>query len=127
MKNRRGSVLLLTVLIGGLMLALGVFLAKIVYNNYATAGFLADREQAYWLARGGLAAARVALVHDPSWYTDLPHYPEDDPDWLKRTSRGATALLGEGNYKLVRVIGSGRYFAVGLKGKAVVILEGAIR
>jgi len=119
--------LVLATVLAGLWLSLGVFLVKIVYNGHVTAALLVEREKAFWLAKGGLVWARYQLAHQPNWYTDLPHWPEGEREWLIVFSKGAVGELGEGSYKVVREMGKPRYYAVGLKGKAIVILEGAIK
>lgn len=88
MKNRRGSALLLAMVMSAIMLTLAVFLLKMVYNGYATVSYLVMREKSFWLAEAGLAAGKVKMVHDPGWYTDIPHYPEDDVRWVKQEAVG---------------------------------------
>jgi hypothetical protein len=106
---RRGAALILATVLAGLLLALGVFLGKMVYNGQAATALLVDREKAYWLAKGGLTWARVQFAHDPGWYGEQEE------------------ALGEGKYKVIREPGKPNYFSAGYKGKAVYILEGAIK
>lgn len=123
MKNRRGSALLLAMVMSAIMLTLAVFLLKMVYNGYATVSYLVMREKSFWLAEAGLAAGKVKMVHDPGWYTDIPHYPEDDVRWVKQEAVGLRESLGEGGYKLVREKDRGRVYAVGKRGRATVVLR----
>ncbi len=123
MKNRRGSALLLAVVMSAVMLTLAVFLLKMVYNGHATASYLVGREKAFWLAEAGLAAGKTRLAHNPGWYTDLSHYPEDDPRWVKEAAVGYCESLGEGSYKLVREKDQDRIYAVGRRGRAAVVLK----
>ena len=106
-----------------IILVLGVILTKIVYNTYASAHALVEREQAFWLAEAGLEKGKVELKHNPAWYTDLPHYPEDDVSWLKAGAVGQKERLGEGWFKVVREKDKDRFYSVGIKGKAVVVLK----
>ena len=106
---RRGAALVLATVMAGLLLALGVMLVKMVYNGQVTVALLADREKAYWLAKGGLTWARTRLTHDPGWFG---------------AEEGA---LGEGRYRVTRESGMPAYYSTGYQGKAVYTLEGAIK
>ncbi|MFA5113159.1 MAG: hypothetical protein WC529_02550 [Candidatus Margulisiibacteriota bacterium] len=106
---KRGAALIIATVLAGLLLALGVMLVKMVYNEQVTAVLLIDREKAYWLAKGGLTWARGQLTRNPGWYG---------------TEERA---LGEGRYKVVREMGKPGLQAIGYKGKAVYVLEGAIK
>lgn len=117
----------MVVVISAVLMVLAVFLVKIVYNGYATAGMLVKREQAYWLAVAGLETGKVRLARDPGWYTDLPHYPDDDDRWLKEEAVGETQNLGGGRFKVVRERDKKSIYAVGTKEKAVVILRGTTK
>jgi hypothetical protein len=123
MKNRRGSALLLAMVMSAIMLTLAVFLLKMVYNGYVTASYLVMKEKSFWLAEAGLVAGKVKLVHNPGWYTDLPHYPEDDARWVKQEAVGFWESFGEGSYKLVREKDQDRIYAVGRRGRATVVLR----
>ena len=123
MKNRRGSVLLLSVIISGLLLILGVFMLKIVYNYHASVKAIVEREQAFWLAEGALEAAKSKLAHNPSWFTDLIHYPDSDKEWLKNGAIGERLVLGGGELKMIRERGRQAVYGLGQKGNSVVILK----
>lgn len=118
-KTRRGSTLLVMTMIFSLSMVLSVILIKIVYNTYATDRLIFEREQAFWGAEAGLEKGKTEVVHNPGWYTDLPHSPGDDVNWL------STAALGqdEGWFKLVREKDMDRLYAVGRSGKATVTLK----
>ena len=123
MRGRDGSALLLVIVVLTVFMVLAVILAKIVYNGYASTSFLVQREQAFWLAEAGLEAGKVELSHNLSWYTDRPHYPEDDLSWLKSEAVGERGGLGGGFYKVVRERDKDRFYAIGFKGQAAVILK----
>lgn len=106
---KRGAALIMATVMAGLLLALGVMLVKMVYNEQVTAVLLVDREKAYWLAKGGLAWARTQFAHDPGWCGTEER------------------VLGGGKYKVVREPGKLNYFSAGYQGKAVYTLEGAIK
>lgn len=120
---RKGSALLLAVIVMASLLALGAILLKIVYNGHATVGALIEREQAFWLAEAGLEMGKVELKHNPAWYTDLSHGPTDDLKWLKNSAVGKKQALGRGWYKMVRERDKQSIYSVGGQGKARVILK----
>jgi hypothetical protein len=123
MANRRGVALIFALIITSLVMSLAVIMAKMVYNNYGTAVNLQRREEAFWLAEAGLAAGRSRVKQNPDWFTDLPHYPEDDSRWLKEGALGVVESLGDGEYKIVREKEQGRLYSVGRKGEARVVLK----
>jgi hypothetical protein len=122
-KNRKGSALLLVIMILAVFVFLGAINARIVYNCYASASALLCREQAFHLAEAGLEKGKVELTHNPSWYTDLPYYIEDSTEWLRSYAVGEETNLGEGVFKLVREKGKNRLYSIGSKGKGIVILK----
>ncbi|MDD5383086.1 MAG: hypothetical protein PHH60_05475 [Candidatus Margulisbacteria bacterium] len=120
---KKGSALLLAVLIIALFLGLASLFTKMVYNNYAGANAALVREQAFWLAEAGLEQGKTELAHNPNWYTDLPHYPEDNVPWLANCAVGQTAPLGDGSFKVVRENGKNWLYSIGCKGKGLVVLK----
>lgn len=123
MHNRSGSTLIFIVLILALSLALSAFLVKIVYNDLSTVSASMVREQAFALAEAGIEKGKLEVAHDPNWYTDLPHYPEDNAPWLINSASGFSEALGDGQYKIIREKGKDRIYAVGFKDRGVVILK----
>lgn len=123
MRSRSGAALLVAILVAGTLLPLAVFLGKMVYNNHVAIVLFYRREQAHWLAEAGLSTADVELAKNPSWYTDLPHFPDGDRFWLKNTAAGFGQSLGEGTFKIVREKDRAAVYAVGRSGQAVVILK----
>jgi hypothetical protein len=121
--SRSGSALLLTIFLTSLCLMLAVLLFKIIYNTAVTGNALLLREKALWLAEGGLEKGKVEWIHNPSWYSDLPHYPEDDPDWLICSSVGQKDYLGDGAFKVVREKGKNIIYSIGCVKKSIVVLK----
>lgn len=120
---RKGSALILVIIILSLFAVLSAFLTKIVYNNYSGARQALVREQAFYLAEAGLEKGKVELEHNPNWYTDLPYYLADNSQWLIGYATGQKSNLGEGSYKVVREKGKNHLYSVGYKGKGIVILK----
>lgn len=120
---KKGFSLLMVIFFSAILMVLGAFTVKMVYNTCVTVNSLAQREQAFWLAEAGLEAGKVMLAGNPGWYTDLSHYPEDDLNWLKLGAVGFSAGFGEGQYKIVREQGKGFFYSLGIKGRSVVVLK----
>ena len=120
---KRGSALLLMVMISAVFMVLAVFLLKIVYNCHSSAAGFVVREKAFWLAEAGLEDGRMRLTKNPNWYTDLPHYPENDVRWLSGVALGEQASLGEGTYKIVREKDKSKFYVVGRSGAGMVLLS----
>ena len=102
-----------------ILMLLTVILAKIVYNSLAVEHSFAGRERAFWAAEAGLEKGKSALNLNPGWYTDLPHLPEDDKEWLS----GGAVGQDEGWFKLVREQGKNTLYSVSCDGKAKVFLK----
>ncbi|MEE8637995.1 MAG: hypothetical protein V3T21_03015 [Candidatus Margulisiibacteriota bacterium] len=122
-KNRQGSALLLVIFILATFMVLGAINAKIVYNYYASANAVLQREQAFHLAEAGLEKGKVELTHNPNWYTDLPYYLKDNVDWLVGYAVGQETQFGEGSFKIIREKDKNRLYSIGFKGKGMVVLK----
>jgi hypothetical protein len=120
---KRGAALLLSIVIITLFLIISALLAKMVYNCYAGTRSVFTREQAYCYAEAGLEKGKLELTHNPNWFTALPYYLEDNASWLIKQAVGEEASFSEGSYKIVREKGKDHFYAVGYKGKGVVVLK----
>lgn len=120
---KKGSALLLIIIISALLMSLAGIVVKMVYNEYASEVWRTRREQACWLAEAGLEQAKINLRETPGWYTDLPHVPADDSDWVKKKAVGEAGQLGPGRFKIVREQGKDQVYAAGFCGPAVVVLR----
>ena len=120
---KKGFSLILVIIIIAAFSVMAALFAKIVYNYYGSAHALLQREQAFYLAEAGLEKGKVELAHNPNWYTDLPYYPADNVTWLKNYAVGQTINLGDGFFKVVREKDKDRLYAIGQKGKGLVVLK----
>lgn len=121
--RKKGSALVLAVMVIAMLLVGAVFLVKIVYTTYETGENLILREQAFWLAEAGAEKGKTELARNPGWFTDLPHTAEDDLNWIGTQAAGWQMDLGNGRLKIVRERERNYFFAVGMKGKAQVVLK----
>lgn len=120
---KKGSALLLVVIVAALLTSLAVFAVKIVYNECAGGTWRLQREAAFWLAEAGLEQAKVYMAQNAGWYTDLPHSPADDSNWIRKAAVGENWTLGGGRFKIVRETGKAQVYAAGFYGKASVVLR----
>jgi len=121
--SKKGNILLFSIAYSALLLLMAVILLKVVYNSYAAEKFLCEREQAFWLARGGVEIGKNKLAQNHFWYTDLPHVPANDAEWIKNAAFGEINELGQGKLKLVREKETNRLYSVGMRGRGRVILN----
>jgi len=120
---KKGSALLIIVIIIGLLAALSSLFLRIVYNNYATANAVLQRTQAFYLAEAGLEKAKVELAQNPNWYTDLPYYQKDNVAWLINQAVGQKINLGNGSFKVIQEKNKDRLYSIGFRGKGIVVLK----
>ncbi|MGB9613313.1 MAG: hypothetical protein ACPL4K_03950 [Candidatus Margulisiibacteriota bacterium] len=120
---KKGSTLLGAMIISSLLIILSALFLKIVYNTYLASNLLIQREAAFWLAEAGIEKGKFLLARNLNWYTDLPHYPEDDVQWLKTGAVGQRENMGGNYFKIVREMNKNLLYAVGYHGKAVAIIK----
>jgi hypothetical protein len=120
---RKGSALLLAILIFAVFLILTALFVKIVYNSNAIANAALVREQAFCLAEAGIEMGKVELARNPNWYTDLPYYVADNVEWLMSHAVGSQTTLEDGLFKIIREKDKNRLYSIGNKGKAIVVLK----
>ena len=119
----RGASLLLAIVLIACCLIMAAELIKIVYNCHASLMASLSREQAFYLAQAGLEQAKVKLVKNQNWFTDLPHQPKDSSGWLINQAVGQKYNFGQGYFKVVREKDKNRFYSVGYRGKGVVVLK----
>lgn len=119
---KKGSALILVIIIFSIFSILGVLFARIVYNTNTTVKVVLQRTRAFYLAEAGLEKGKVSLAHNPNWFTDLPCYPDATTTWLISQAVGEKTLLGEGSFKVIREKGKNILYSIGQKGKGVAVL-----
>lgn len=120
---RKGSALLLAILILAVFLMLTALFVKIIYNSNAIANAALVREQAFCLAEAGIEMGKVELARNPNWYTDMPYYVAENVDWLMNNAVGSKTTLEGGFFKIVREKGKNTLYSIGNKGKGTVVLK----
>lgn len=122
-RKLKGFALIAVIFLMAALLTLGAILVKMVYNAGRGVHFRLQHEQAFYLAEAGLEKGKANLADNPNWYTDLPHLPVDQSDWLIYYAVGENINLGDGSFKVIRERDKNRLYAVGYKGKGVVVLK----
>lgn len=120
---KQGITLLLLIFMVALFMVIASLFVKVVYNTYVSVKAAETREAAFWLAEAGLEKGKAALASNLNWYTDLPHTPADDANWLINNSIGETSPLGQGYYKIVREESRNHLYSIGRRSKGVVVLK----
>ena len=120
---RKGSALLLAILIIAVFLMLTALFVKILHNSHAIANSALVREQAFCLAEAGIEMWKVELSRNPNWYTDMPYYVVENVDWLMNHAVGSQTTLEDGLFKIVREKGKNTLYSIGNKGKGTVVLK----
>ena len=72
-----------------------------------------EKEKALYLAEAGLEDGRSVIAANHNWFTDNPHLPADDTDWLMNKAAGSIRQFGGGSYKIVRESGDNAIYSVG--------------
>jgi len=79
-----------------------------------------QKEKAFYLAEAGLEDGKSIIATNPNWFTDNPHSPADDSDWLIDEAKGSIKQFGgavpdgrQGSYKIVRESGKNIIYSIG--------------
>ncbi|MFH1541520.1 MAG: hypothetical protein ABIE84_00315 [bacterium] len=104
--NKKGSALLIVILLISLFLSLSALTAKMVFNSQSAAHLLLQKEQAFYLAEAGLELGKVELAENPNWST-----------------KGLEVELATGKFRVTCEQNANIVYSTGFAGKAVVILR----
>ena len=108
-----GQVLLVTLL---LMAAVALILTPLVSSMFSerkNLDLFIRKEKAFYIAEAGLENAKSILANSPYWFTDSPHSPADDANWVMAIAKGSVADFGGGSFKMVKSSGSNIIYSVG--------------
>ena len=122
-RSPKGISLVAVIFLAALFVLLGALLVKMAYNYQSSARNYYLAERAFYLAEAGLEDGKVRLARNSAWFTDLPHYPDDDASWLIDKAVGATGKLGGGQFKIVREKGRSNLYSVGQIGRATAVVR----
>lgn len=120
---KKGSALILIIFVLALFFTLASSLAIITNNYYRSVNNLLLREKALSLAEAGAERAKVILVKNPNWYTDLPYYIPDNANWLLKSALGYKENLGTGSFKIIKEKNKGYLYSIGFQKKGVIIIK----
>ncbi len=95
-----------------MLLLLGSVLTRVVLNSMTVAENKTSGLKAFYLAEAGIEKIKYELKKNPNWYTDLPHYPSVDTEWIINKAKVNTFIVVREKDKL-------RAFAVGKSKKSI--------
>ncbi|MFH1709561.1 MAG: hypothetical protein ABH860_00635 [bacterium] len=118
----KGQALIIVLLVISALLAAGAMFAKIVISERSMVNLQGLKEKAFYLAEAGLEDGKSVISANPNWFTDNPHTPADDTNWLIDGAAGAIKQFGDGSYKIIRESGKNIIYSVGYyrSGRSVV-------
>lgn len=104
--------MIVLLVISALMVA-GAIFVRMVLSERTMAELFIQKEKVFYLAEAGLEDGKATLASNPNWFTDNPHSPADDTDWLIDSAKGSIKQFGGGSYKIVRESGKNTIYSVG--------------
>jgi len=111
--KNNGIVMMVVMIIIFALFAVGTVVFRITFSERMMVRLELDRKTAFYLAEAGIEKAKVILVSNPDWFTDLAHEPSDDMRWLIKEAEGEKEDLGEGCFKMVRESGKNMIYSIG--------------
>jgi len=127
--SSKGQALVIVLVVITALLAAGIIFVRIVLSERGMEELYIQKEKAFYLAEAGLEDGKSIIAANPNWFTDNPHSPADDADWLIDVAKGSIKQFGgavpdgrQGSYKTVRESGKNTIYSVGYfkGGRAVV-------
>lgn len=109
----RGQALIIVLVVISALLAAGFIFLKVVLSERSMADLYLQKEKAFYLAEAGLEDGKSFIAANTNWFTDNPHSPADDADWLISGAKGADSQFGGGSYKIVKESGKNIIYSVG--------------
>ena len=111
--SSRGQALVIVLVVITALLAAGIFFVRIVISERNMEELYSQKEKAFYLAEAGLEDGKSIIAANPNWFTDTPHSPADDSDWLIDVAKGSIKQFGGGSYKIVRESGKNIIYSIG--------------
>jgi Na+-transporting NADH:ubiquinone oxidoreductase subunit NqrF len=119
MRKYKGFALLQMIVFMSAVIVVSSFLASILVAGNDIAGSEQARMRAFYAAEAGIVWAKVKISTDPNWYTDVPHSPANDKDWLISAAMGSKGAFSSSGYKVIREEGSGMVYSIGFSGSSL--------
>lgn len=118
----KGQALVIVLLVLSALLAAGIIYVRSIIAERTMANLYIQKEKAFYIAEAGLEDGKSTIAANPNWFTDNPHSPNDDINWLMNAATGSIKQFGGGSYKIVRESGKDIIYSVGQykSGKSIV-------
>lgn len=113
MKQSRGAILIVSLLVIAILLMAGGVVFKMIISEGKIVKMTLYRKQAFYLAEAGLEKAKILLINNSDWFTDLPHSPSNDISWLINEADGHIESLGNGSFKIIKESGKNAVYSIG--------------
>ncbi len=111
--NEKGIALIIIILIGAVLLFVSTAAVRFIFSDYFIAVNQFNRARTFYLAEAGIEEGKMLKASNPSWFTDLPHSPPDDVNWLINSAIGRIEFLSEGSFKIVKEQGKKEIYSIG--------------
>jgi hypothetical protein len=121
--SSKGQALIIVLLMISALMVAGAIFVRIVFSERSMVNLYVQKEKAYYLAEAGLEDGKATIAANIYWFTDNPHMPDDDSDWLMNSAKGSVSQFGGGSYKFVRESGKNTIYAVGYSGSGRSVLR----
>ena len=119
----KGQVLVITLILMTVLCLAIAAVTSMVFSGSKSAELFVDKEKAFYIAEAGIEKAKSILANNEYWFTDSPHSPDDDANWVISGANGSVADLGGGSYKMVRSSGSDIVYSVGRFKEATAVVR----
>jgi hypothetical protein len=113
MRKSKGHALIIVLLVISALLASGALFLKLVFSERSMVNLYIEKEKAFYLAEAGIEEGKTIIAANPNWFTDSPHSPDDDVNWLMERAIGSIKQFGGGRYKIIRESGKNMLCSVG--------------
>ena len=124
LKNlKKGFSLVTVIFIITVLLIFAAVLSRLVLNAMSLGENKVIGLQSFYLAEAGIEKIKYELKKNPNWYTDLPHSPADDKNWLKNAAKGISESTPTGVFKMVREKDKNLAYAIGMAKNATRIIK----
>ena len=118
--SSRGQALVIVLVVITALLAAGIIFVRIVISERSMEELYILKEKAFYLAEAGVEEGKSIIAANSNWFTDNPHSPADDADWLIEGAKGSIKQFAgavpdgrQGSYKIVRESGKNTVSSVG--------------
>jgi Tfp pilus assembly protein PilX len=112
-KRSKGNALLVVLIITAAVASIMTVISTSMISHVRTVAGYESCVRSFYLAEAGIEEAKSILASNPYWFTDAPHTPANDANWLMNSAAGSTKQMNGGTYKIVKESGKNTIYSVG--------------